>query len=118
VSCGRAFDARRGANGERPADDCGVTKSTDILVVMPCSGVTIFAVTAAMLRAMEPSPRPTFNAAGAGGLLAATAVASIGVGSLLGWAAGGWRFGALGGAVVGVPAGVVAVVKRYGDAFK
>jgi hypothetical protein len=67
---------------------------------------------------MEPSARPTFNAAGAGGLLVATTVASIGVGSLIGWGAGNWAYGALSGAVVGVPAGVVAVYKTYGDAFK
>jgi len=67
---------------------------------------------------MEPSPRPTFNPAGAGGLLFATTCASIGIGSAIGWAAGNWAFGALGGAVVGVPAGVAVVYKTYGDAFK
>jgi hypothetical protein len=67
---------------------------------------------------MEPSSRPTFNPAGAGGLLGATTAASIGLGSLIGWAAGNWTYGALGGAVVGVPAGVVAVYKTYGAAFK
>ena len=67
---------------------------------------------------MEPSPRPTFNPAGAGGLLVAATAASIGAGSVIGWAAGHWTYGALGGAVVGVPAGVVAVYKTYGDAFK
>ncbi len=67
---------------------------------------------------MEPPQRPTFNPAGAGGLLAATTAASIGIGSLIGWAAGNWGYGALGGAVVGVPAGVVAVYKTYGDALK
>jgi hypothetical protein len=69
-------------------------------------------------RAMEPSPRPTFNPAGAGGLLIATTAASIGFGSLIGWAAGKWGYGALGGAVVGVPAGVAVVYKTYADAFK
>ena len=68
--------------------------------------------------AMERSPRPTFNPAGAGGLLVATTAASIGVGSLVGWAAGHWSYGALGGAVVGLPAGVFAVYKTYGDAFR
>ena len=67
---------------------------------------------------MEPSPRPTFNPAGAGGLLFATTCASIGIGSVIGWAAGNWAFGALGGAVVGVPAGVAVVYKTYGDALK
>ena len=71
-----------------------------------------------MLRAMEPSPRPTFSPAGAGGLLVATTAAAIGVGSLIGWAAGRWAYGALGGAVAGVPAGVAAVYRTYGDAFR
>ena len=67
---------------------------------------------------MEPSSRPTFNAAGAGGLLVATTAASIGVGALVGWSAGNWAYGALGGAVVGLPAGVAVVYRTYGDAFK
>ena len=67
---------------------------------------------------MEPSPRPTFNPAGAGGLLVATTAASIGVGSAIGWAAGNWAYGALGGAVVGVPVGVAVVYKTYGDALR
>ena len=69
-------------------------------------------------RAMEPSPRPTFNPAGAGGLLVATTAASIGVGSLIGWAAGHWSYGALGGAVVGVPGGVVTTYRRYRGYFR
>ena len=71
-----------------------------------------------MLRPMEPSPRPTFSPAGAGGLLVASMAASVGVGSLIGWAAGKWGYGALGGAVAGVPAGVAAVYRTYGDAFR
>jgi len=50
--------------------------------------------------------------------MVATAAASIGVGSLVGWAAGNWGYGALGGAVVGIPAGVAVVYKTYGDAFR
>jgi hypothetical protein len=53
---------------------------------------------------MEPSQRPVFNPAGAGGLLIGTTAAAIGVGSLIGWAAGKWEYGSLAGAVVGVPA--------------
>jgi hypothetical protein len=67
---------------------------------------------------MEPSPRPTFNPAGAGGFLIATTAAAIGIGSLIGWAAGRWAYGSLGGAVVGIPAGVVAVYRRYRDVFR
>jgi hypothetical protein len=59
-----------------------------------------------------------FNPAGAGGLLIATTAASIGIGSLIGWAAGRWAYGSLAGAVVGVPAGIVAVYRRYRDVFR
>ena len=67
---------------------------------------------------MEPPQRPSFNPAGAGGLLIATTAAAIGVGSLIGWAAGKWAYGSLGGAVVGIPAGIVAVYMRYKDMFR
>lgn len=70
-----------------------------------------------MLAAMEGSPRPTFQPAGAGMLLAATTVASIGAGALVGWAAGSIGYGIVGGAIVGVPAGVTAVYFRYRDAL-
>jgi hypothetical protein len=67
---------------------------------------------------MEPSPRPTFNPAGAGAYLIAATAASIGIGSLIGWAAGRWEYGSLGGAILGVPAGVFAVYRRYRDALR
>ena len=67
---------------------------------------------------MESSPRPSFQPAGAGALLAGTTAAGLGLGALLGWAAGSWQLGALGGALVGVPAGVAAVYYRYRDAFR
>ena len=70
-----------------------------------------------MLGAMEPATRPTFQPAGAGMLLAATTAASVGVGALIGWAAGSVGYGILGGAVVGVPAGIVAVYFRYREAL-
>jgi hypothetical protein len=70
-----------------------------------------------MLRPMEPSPRPTFSPAGAGGLLLSTALASVGIGSLIGWVAGNLGYGALGGAAFGVPAGVTAVYARYRKYF-
>lgn len=69
-----------------------------------------------MLAPMEPS-RPTFNAAGAGGLLAGTTAACIGVGALVGWAAGSVGYGVLAGAMVGVPAGVGAVYAHYRNAI-
>jgi len=50
-------------------------------------------------------------------LLAGTTGAGVGLGALIGWAAGSWPLGALGGAVVGIPAGVVAVYFRYRGYF-
>jgi hypothetical protein len=66
---------------------------------------------------MEPRSRPSFQPAGAGALLASVTVAGIGIGLLCGWAAGAVGYGALGGALVGVPAGVAAVYLRYRDSF-
>ena len=66
---------------------------------------------------MEPQERRTFNPAGAGGVLIGTTCAVIAVGALIGWAAGSAGLGFLGGAVVGIPAGVFAVYKRYQGAF-
>jgi hypothetical protein len=76
-------------------------------------GVTSFG----MLAAMEQPSRPTFQPAGAGMLLAAATVLSIGIGALVGWMAGNVGYGILGGAIVGVPAGVTAVYFRYRDAL-
>jgi hypothetical protein len=70
-----------------------------------------------MLAAMEPSPRPTFEPAGAGMLLAGTTAAAVGAGALIGWAAGSVGYGILAGAVVGVPAGITAVYFRYREAL-
>jgi len=70
-----------------------------------------------MLAAMRDSSRPTFEPAGAGMLLAATTTASVGLGALVGWAAGSVGLGILGGAVIGVPAGIVAVYFRYREAL-
>ena len=50
-------------------------------------------------------------------LLAATTAAAIGIGALIGWIAGNVGYGILGGAIVGVPAGIVAVYVRYRDAL-
>ena len=62
---------------------------------------------------MEPAPRPSFQPAGAGALLTGVTGAGVGLGALVGWAAGSVGLGALGGAVVGIPAGVFAVYRRY-----
>jgi F0F1-type ATP synthase assembly protein I len=67
--------------------------------------------------AMEPSQRPQFHPAGAGGVLLSGLVVGIGAGALIGWAAGSIGYGILAGAIVGVPAGVGAVYFRYRKAF-
>jgi hypothetical protein len=66
---------------------------------------------------MEPAPRSTFQPAGAGGLLIGVTAAAIVLGGLIGWALGSLGLGALGGAVVGIPAGVYSVYRRYRGAF-
>jgi F0F1-type ATP synthase assembly protein I len=59
------------------------------------------------------TPRQTFDPAGAGAVLLTATAVCIGIGALIGWAAGSVGIGILGGAVVGVPAGIVAVYRRY-----
>lgn len=66
---------------------------------------------------MEPAPRPTLQPAGAGALLVSATALGIGVGALVGWAAGSVGYGILAGAALGVPGGVFAVYRRYRDAF-
>ena len=66
---------------------------------------------------MEPAQRPTLHPAAAGTVLLGVTLASIAIGALIGWAAGSWALGALGGAVVGIPAGVFAVYRRYRGVF-
>jgi hypothetical protein len=66
---------------------------------------------------MEPSSPSQFHPAGAGALLAGTTAAGVGVGALIGWAAGSTSLGALGGAIAGIPAGVFVVYRRYRGYF-
>jgi F0F1-type ATP synthase assembly protein I len=66
---------------------------------------------------MDPGSRQTFEPAGAGGILIAVTAASIAVGALIGWAAGSLGLGCLGGAMIGIPAGVYAVYRRYRGAL-
>ena len=63
---------------------------------------------------MQGTTSTQFSAAGAGGVLLAVLVACIGVGALIGWAAGSGAIGALLGAVVGILGGIYAVYRRYG----
>jgi hypothetical protein len=66
---------------------------------------------------MEPSPRQTVDPAGAGAVLIGTTMGGVGLGALIGWAVGSWPIGALVGAVVGIPAALFAVYRRYRGAF-
>ena len=66
---------------------------------------------------MEPASRQSFDPAGAGAVLLGVTAACIGLGALIGWAAGSFAFGLLAGAVVGVPAGIFAVYRRYRGYF-
>jgi F0F1-type ATP synthase assembly protein I len=66
---------------------------------------------------MEPQPRQSLDPAGAGAVLAGTTAAGVGLGAALGWLAGSWPLGALIGAVVGIPAGIFAVYRRYRGFF-
>jgi len=71
-----------------------------------------------MLDLMASEPRSSFHPMGAGALLAGTTAAGVGVGALVGWAAGSIGLGALGGAIVGIPAGVFTVYRRYRGLFQ
>ena len=82
------------------------------------SGVTKYRVAGARTLLFSPRMQGTtssqLSAAGAGGVLLAVLVACIGVGTLIGWAAGSGAIGALLGAVVGILGGIFAVYRRYG----
>ena len=82
------------------------------------SGVTKYRVAGTRTLLFSPRMQGTtssqFSAAGAGGVLLAVLVACIGVGALIGWAAGSGAIGALLGAVVGILGGIFAVYRRYG----
>jgi F0F1-type ATP synthase assembly protein I len=66
---------------------------------------------------MEPSPRQSLDPAGAGAVLVGTTVGGIALGAMIGWAAGSWPIGALVGAVLGIPAAIFAVYRRYRGVF-
>ena len=66
-------------------------------------------------RRMQGTTSTQFNAAGAGGVLLAVLAVCVGIGALIGWAAGSGAIGALLGAVVGILGGIFAVYLRYGN---
>ena len=61
--------------------------------------------------------RTTFDPLSAGGLLLGVLIACVGIGALVGWAAGSVGIGIAIGAVVGIPASIVAVYRTYRGAF-
>ena len=70
-----------------------------------------------MLRPMEPVAPRSFPPAQAGATLVVLTAAVIGVGTLVGWAAGSPSAGLIVGVVLGVPAGVGGVYRRYRGYF-
>ncbi len=70
-----------------------------------------------LARLMQAASPPSFDPAGAGGLLLGVLVVCIGLGLLLGWLAGAAGIGVLVGAVVGIVAGTFAVYRRYRGAI-
>jgi hypothetical protein len=68
-------------------------------------------------RRMQGNPRSSFQPVEAGAVLAGTVGACGGAGVLVGWAAGNAGYGALAGVVVGIPAGVYAVYRRFKGYF-
>jgi hypothetical protein len=66
---------------------------------------------------MQGNPRSSFQPAEAGAVLAGTMGACAGTGALVGWAAGNVGYGALAGVVLGLPAGVFAVYRRFKGYF-
>ena len=82
------------------------------------SGVTKYTLAGTLTLLFSPRMQGTtstqFSAAGAGGVLLAVLVACVGIGALIGWAAGSGPIGALLGAVFGSLGGIFAVYRRYG----
>jgi F0F1-type ATP synthase assembly protein I len=61
--------------------------------------------------------RPTFDPLSAGGMLLGVLVACVGIGSLVGWAAGSLGIGMMIGSLIGIPAAIAAVYRTYGGAL-
>lgn len=60
--------------------------------------------------------RTSLDPLGAGALLLAVLAVCVGVGALLGWAAGSVGIGVAVGSVIGIPASILAVYRTYRDA--
>lgn len=66
---------------------------------------------------MEPDKSRAFPPAEAGALLTVVTALGVGLGTLIGWAFGALPIGLIVGSVVGLPAGVMAVYRRYHGYF-
>jgi hypothetical protein len=66
---------------------------------------------------MTAETRTRLDPAGAGGVLLLGLAVCIGIGALVGWAAGSVGIGILIGAVIGIPGGIVLVYRRYRGAL-
>jgi hypothetical protein len=66
---------------------------------------------------MQAASRRPLDPAGAGGVLLLGIFVGVGVGALIGWAAGRTGIGILVGAIAGIPIGVFAVYRRYGGSL-
>jgi F0F1-type ATP synthase assembly protein I len=66
---------------------------------------------------MEPVASRSFPPVEAGTLLILVTLMGVGAGALIGWAVGSFGPGLIVGAVIGLPAGVIAVYRRYRDYF-
>jgi hypothetical protein len=61
--------------------------------------------------------RTSFDPLGAGALLLAVLVVCVGLGAVLGWAAGAVGIGVAIGAMIGIPASIFAVYRTYRGVF-
>jgi F0F1-type ATP synthase assembly protein I len=66
---------------------------------------------------MQPVASRSFPPIEAGALLAVVTGLGVGTGALVGWAVGSFGPGLIVGAVVGLPAGVFTVYRRYRGYF-
>ncbi len=70
-----------------------------------------------MLPPMAPAAREPFPPIEAGALLVSFTLLVIGLGVLVGWIAGSAVAGLVAGAVIGIPAGIFVVYRRYRSYF-
>ena len=61
--------------------------------------------------------RTSFDPLSAGGMLLGVLVACVGIGALIGWAAGSTGIGLAIGSVIGIPLAIFVVYRAYRGAF-